>query len=80
MKMINKSVPENGNYSRFLILSACLLLLLSFGIVLPAMARAVGEKRRQWALGLGTAAGSIGQFVKEPSQIQNYRIIKKATS
>jgi MFS family permease len=34
----------------------------SFGIVLPAMARAVGEKRRQWALGLGTAAGSLGQF------------------
>jgi len=159
--MINKSVPENGNYSRFLILSACLLLLLSFGyrssfglfvkpitaangwgrevisvalalqnlfwgivavfaggmadrfgnvkvivagtilyalgimlmsgvdnpwmlnvstgllvgagvagtsfgIVLPAMARAVGEKRRQWALGLGTAAGSIGQFVMVP--------------
>ena len=24
----------------------------SFGIVLPAMARAVGEERRQWALGL----------------------------
>ena len=29
--MIEKSVPENNNYSRFLILSACLLLLLSFG-------------------------------------------------
>ena len=159
--MIRKIVPENGNYSGFLILSACLLLLLSFGyrsgfglfvkpiteangwgrevisvalavqnlfwgivavfaggladrfgnvkvivggtilyalgmllmsgvenpwmlnasagllvgagvagtsfgIVLPAMARAVGEKRRQWALGLGTAAGSIGQFVMVP--------------
>jgi predicted MFS family arabinose efflux permease len=38
----------------------------SFGIVLPAMARAVGERRRQWALGLGTAAGSIGQFVMVP--------------
>ena len=38
----------------------------SFGIVLPAMARAVGEDRRQWALGLGTAAGSIGQFVMVP--------------
>jgi predicted MFS family arabinose efflux permease len=38
----------------------------SFGIVLPAMARAVGEKRQQWALGLGTAAGSLGQFVIVP--------------
>ncbi len=39
----------------------------SFGIVLPAMARAVGEDRRQWALGLGTAAGSIGQFAVVPA-------------
>jgi predicted MFS family arabinose efflux permease len=38
----------------------------SFGIVLPAMARAVGEERRQWALGLGTAAGSLGQFAVVP--------------
>lgn len=38
----------------------------SFGIVLPAMARAVGEERRQWALGLGTAAGSVGQFAMVP--------------
>ena len=38
----------------------------SFGIVLPAMARAVGERRRQWALGLGTAAGSLGQFAVVP--------------
>lgn len=38
----------------------------SFGIVLPAMARAVGEDRRQWALGLGTAAGSMGQFAVVP--------------
>ncbi|MDC0948001.1 MFS transporter [Gammaproteobacteria bacterium] len=35
----------------------------AFGIVLPAMARAVGPSRRQLALGLGTAAGSAGQFV-----------------
>ena len=39
----------------------------SFGIVLPAMARAVGEDRRQWALGLGTAAGSLGQFAVVPA-------------
>ena len=38
----------------------------SFGIVLPAMARAVGEERRQWALGVGTAAGSMGQFLLAP--------------
>lgn len=38
----------------------------SFGIVLPAMARAVGESRRQMALGLGTAAGSLGQFAGVP--------------
>ena len=38
----------------------------SFGIVLPAMARAVAESRRQMALGLGTAAGSLGQFAVVP--------------
>ena len=38
----------------------------SFGIVLPAMARAVGEQRRQWTLGLGTAVGSFGQFAVVP--------------
>ena len=38
----------------------------SFGIILPAMARAVGENRRQWALGLGTAVGSLGQFAVVP--------------
>ena len=38
----------------------------SFGIVLPAMARAVPESKRQTALGLGTAAGSLGQFAVVP--------------
>jgi predicted MFS family arabinose efflux permease len=38
----------------------------SFGIVLPAMARAVPEERRAWALGIGTAAGSFGQFLVVP--------------
>ncbi len=38
----------------------------SFGIVLPALARAVPEHRRQWALGVGTAAGSMGQFIVVP--------------
>ena len=38
----------------------------SFGIVLPAMARAVPVEKRQWALGVGTAAGSMGQFMLVP--------------
>lgn len=38
----------------------------AFGIVLPALARAVPEAKRGWALGLGTAAGSFGQFLIVP--------------
>lgn len=38
----------------------------AFGIVLPALARAVPADRRAWALGLGTAAGSMGQFLVVP--------------
>lgn len=38
----------------------------SFGIVLPALARAVPEDRRGWVLGVGTAAGSFGQFLIVP--------------
>lgn len=38
----------------------------SFGIVLPAFTRAVPEDQRGWALGLGTAAGSFGQFLVVP--------------
>lgn len=38
----------------------------SFGIVLPAIARAVPEEKRGWALGIGTAAGSFGQFLVVP--------------
>ena len=38
----------------------------SFGIILPAMVRAVPENQRQWALGVGTAAGSMGQFAVVP--------------
>lgn len=38
----------------------------SFGIVLPAIARAVPEERRGWAMGMGTAAGSMGQFLVVP--------------
>ncbi|VUD67358.1 putative MFS-type transporter YhjX [Thalassocella blandensis] len=37
-----------------------------FGIVLPLMAKLVSEKDRQWVLGLGTAAGSLGQFLIVP--------------
>lgn len=38
----------------------------SFGIVLPAFARAVPEEKQGWALGVGTAAGSLGQFMVVP--------------
>lgn len=64
---MKNAIGSNDNRSSYyLIVSACLLLMLSFGIVLPALARAVGESRRQMALGLGTAAGSIGQFAVVP--------------
>ena len=38
----------------------------SFGIVLPTFARAVPEEKQGWALGIGTAAGSVGQFLVVP--------------
>ena len=38
----------------------------SFGMVLPAFARAVPDEKRGWALGVGTAAGSLGQFLVVP--------------
>lgn len=39
----------------------------SFGIVLPAIARAVPAEKQGWALGIGTAAGSAGQFLIVPA-------------
>lgn len=38
----------------------------SFGIVLPAFTRAVPVEKRGWVLGVGTAAGSLGQFLVVP--------------
>jgi predicted MFS family arabinose efflux permease len=38
----------------------------SFGVVLPVIARAVPEAKRAQALGIGTAAGSFGQFLIVP--------------
>ena len=38
----------------------------AFSLVLAAMARMVGPERRSLALGLGTAAGSLGQVVLSP--------------
>ncbi|MCP5419060.1 MAG: MFS transporter [Gammaproteobacteria bacterium] len=38
----------------------------SFAIALAAMSRAVSEERRSWVLGIGTAAGSLGQFLMVP--------------
>lgn len=38
----------------------------SFTVVLAAMGRIVPEEKRSWALGIGTAAGSLGQFIFAP--------------
>ena len=38
----------------------------AFGIVLAAIARLVPDEKRSWALGLATAAGSLGQFLFAP--------------
>ncbi len=38
----------------------------SFGIIIPALMRAVPDDRRQWVAGVGTAAGSMGQFIVVP--------------
>jgi predicted MFS family arabinose efflux permease len=38
----------------------------SFTIVIAAFARLVEEERRSWAMGLATAAGSLGQFLFAP--------------
>lgn len=38
----------------------------SYAIILGAIARSVPPEKRSWALGLGTAAGSLGQFLLAP--------------
>ncbi len=38
----------------------------TFAVVLSALARVVPEEKRSWALGIGTAAGSLGQFLMVP--------------
>ncbi|WP_374634675.1 MFS transporter [Ferrovibrio sp.] len=38
----------------------------SFTVALAAIARMVSPERRSWALGIGTAAGSLGQFLMVP--------------
>lgn len=38
----------------------------SFTVALAAIARMVSPERRSWALGIGTAAGSMGQFLMVP--------------
>ena len=40
--------------------------LTSFSLALAAIARVVGPERRSFALGIGTAAGSLGQVVFSP--------------
>lgn len=60
------SVTEAGIVSTAGLLVGAGIAGTSFGIVLPAFARAVPEDRRGWALGMGTAAGSFGQFLVVP--------------
>ncbi|RBP48769.1 putative MFS family arabinose efflux permease [Arenicella xantha] len=38
----------------------------SFGIVIPALMRAVPDDRKPWVAGIATAAGSMGQFLIVP--------------
>lgn len=38
----------------------------SFSVVLAALGRLVPEEKRSWAFGIGTAAGSLGQFLVVP--------------
>ncbi|MEE9590286.1 MAG: MFS transporter, partial [Hyphomicrobiaceae bacterium] len=38
----------------------------AFSIALAAMAKVVSPERRSWSLGLGTAAGSLGQVIFSP--------------
>src|SRR5690606_21133566 len=38
----------------------------SFTVALAAIARMVPPEKRSWALGIGTAAGSLGQFLMVP--------------
>jgi predicted MFS family arabinose efflux permease len=60
------SVSEVGVVSTAGLLVGAGIAGTSFGIVLPAFARAVPAERRGWALGVGTAAGSFGQFLIVP--------------
>jgi predicted MFS family arabinose efflux permease len=41
--------------------------LAAFAVVLSAFARLLPEERRSWAFGMGTAAGSLGQFLVVPT-------------
>ena len=60
------SVTEIGIVSTAGLLVGAGVAGTSFGIVLPAFMRAVPEEKRGQALGLGTAAGSFGQFLIVP--------------
>ena len=63
--MANSSTPSGLYLSAGLIiglgLSAC-----SFSVILAVVGRAAPPERRTWALGIATAAGSVGNFVLIP--------------
>ena len=63
--MANSSTPSGLYLSAGLIvglgLAAC-----SFSVILAVVGRAASPERRTWALGIATAAGSVGNFVLIP--------------
>jgi len=63
--MANSDTPTMLNLSAGLLLGVG-LAGASFSIVLAAFGRLVPEERRSMALGIGTAAGSMGQFLIVP--------------
>lgn len=66
MWFMAQSVTEVGIIASAGLLVGAGVAGTSFGMVLPAFMRAVPEEKRGWALGLGTAAGSFGQFLIVP--------------
>jgi len=63
--MANSTTPLMLHISQGLFIGMA-LSGTTFAVVLAALARAVPEEKRSWALGIGTAAGSLGQFLLVP--------------
>lgn len=63
--MANSTTPLMLHISQGLLIGMA-LSGTTFAVVLAALARAVPEEKRSWALGIGTAAASLGQFLLVP--------------